>query len=154
MSRWLTPFMLLICCALCPPPAGAEQVFQVNPRLLDNQWEAGWIACPGVSRRDYGVFHFRKTLSLMARPERFIVHASADNRYKLYVNGVLAGEGPSRGDLRHWRFESYDLASLLREGENVIAAVVWNFGEYAPYAQMTSETGFLLQGDTGAESAR
>ncbi len=124
----------------------------VNPRLLENQWDASWIACPDVPRKDYGVFHFRKTFALGKQPDKFVVHASADNRYKLYVNGVWAGEGPARGDLRHWRFESYDIAALLREGENVLAAVVWNFGEHVPYAQITSETGFLLQGDTDAES--
>ena len=33
----------------------------------------------------------------------------------------------------------------------MLAAVVWNFGENAPEAQITIETGFLLQGDTEAE---
>ena len=32
-----------------------------------------------------------------------------------------------------------------------IAAVVWNFGEHAPEAQITLETGFLLQGDSDLE---
>ncbi|HEU0141857.1 MAG TPA: alpha-L-rhamnosidase C-terminal domain-containing protein, partial [Bryobacteraceae bacterium] len=36
-------------------------------------------------------------------------------------------------------------------GRNVLAAVVWNFGEHAPQAQVTNETGFLLQGDTERE---
>jgi hypothetical protein len=32
-----------------------------------------------------------------------------------------------------------------------MAAVVWNFGELAPVAQMSNRTGFLMQGDTEAE---
>ena len=100
MTRSQLPCILLLCCALGLSNLAAEQKLAISPRLLANQWEASWIACPGVSRRDYGVFHFRKTISLSSKPARFIVHASADNRYKLYVNGVLAGEGPSRGDLR------------------------------------------------------
>ena len=33
----------------------------------------------------------------------------------------------------------------------MLAAVVWNFGEDAPEAQISLETGFLLQGDGPAE---
>jgi hypothetical protein len=68
------------------------------------------------------------------------------------VNGKYVAEGPARGDLFHWRFETVDLAPFLTSGNNVIAAIVWNFGEMSPVAQMTSRTGFLLQGDTEAEA--
>ena len=50
-----------------------------------------------------------------------------------------------------WRYETVDIAPLLRTDNNVIPAVVWNFGQWAPEAQMTNRTGFLLQGDTVAE---
>lgn len=147
------PFLCLLITAQMFCNSNANYISPpINPRLLENQWDASWVACPEVSRKDYGVFHFRKTISLESQPDNFVIHVSADNRYKLYVNGVQTGEGPARGDLLHWRFESYDIASLLSEGENVLAAVVWNFGEHVPYAQITSETGFLLQGDTDAES--
>ncbi len=153
MLRWISLLSLLICLTVVPGFTRQASIGPgVNPRLLENQWDASWIACPDVLRKQYGVFHFRKTISLERKPEEFVVHASADNRYKLYVNGVRVGEGPSRGDLGHWRFESYDISDLLAGGENVLAAVVWNFGEYVPYAQITSETGFVLQGDTDAES--
>ena len=56
--------------------------------------------------------------------------------------------GPARGDSLHWRFETLDLASFLHAGKNVVAAVAWNFAEMSPVAQMSSCTGFLLQGDT------
>ncbi|MBW7998000.1 MAG: Bacterial alpha-L-rhamnosidase [Candidatus Glassbacteria bacterium] len=125
----------------------------VNLVLLSEQWDASWISAPGADPKGFGVYHFRKSLRLAGRPEKFVVHVSADNRYKLYVNGVETGSGPSRGDLWHWRFETYDLAPLLGEGVNQIAAVVWNFGKHVPYAQMTWETGFLMQGDSDAESS-
>jgi alpha-L-rhamnosidase len=41
---------------------------------------------------------------------------------------------------------------LLHAGRNVMAAVVWNYSTDAPMAQVTHETGFLLQGDTAAEA--
>ncbi|MFC1613703.1 family 78 glycoside hydrolase catalytic domain [Gemmatimonadota bacterium] len=86
------------------------------------------------------------------KPSEFIIHVSADNRYKLFVNGEQAGDGPARGDLDHWRFETYDLAPYLQEGDNLLAAVVWNFGEHLPWAQMTHSTAFLVQGNSTAES--
>jgi alpha-L-rhamnosidase len=40
---------------------------------------------------------------------------------------------------------------LLAAGKNVLAAVVWNFGGLAPEAQVTLQTGFVLQGGTEAQ---
>ena len=79
---------------------------------LRQLWTAHWIAVPHAPRTEYGVYHFRKTIELAARPERFVVNVSADNRYQLFVNGQRAGWGPARGDLFHWRYETVDLAGL------------------------------------------
>jgi hypothetical protein len=78
---------------------------------------------------------------------------SADNRFIFFVNGVRVGDGPARGDLDHWRYETYDIAPLLRAGGNVLGAVVWNYGALAPVAQLSDRTGFLVKGDSPAESA-
>jgi len=115
-------------------------------------WAAQWISHPTAPLREPGVFHFRKIVSLPAQPSRFIVHVSADNRFLLHVNGNRVGEGPARGDLSHWRYETFDLAAFLRQGDNVIAATVWQFGEYAPIAQISDRLAFLLEGDTKSES--
>jgi hypothetical protein len=48
----------------------------------------------GDTGTSYGVFYFRKNIDLAAKPAMFIVHVSADNRYKLYVNGTLVSLGP------------------------------------------------------------
>lgn len=114
-------------------------------------WTAQWIACPAAPARDAGVFHFRKALRLEKVPTHFVVHVSADNQFLLYVNQQRVGNGPARGDLAHWRFETYDLAPFLRAGTNVVAATVWNFGDRAAIAQMSNQTGFVLQGDAAAE---
>lgn len=123
------------------------QEIVINNKYIDGFWEANWITHPSSPSREYGVYHFRKSLELSAKPASFVVHVSADNRYKLYVNGTEVGLGPARGDLEHWRFETYDLAPFLKTGENVIAAVVWNFGDLAPVAQITQQTAFILQGN-------
>ena len=129
----------------------AQATPPLDTRLEGSQWPAKWIACPGAPERDAGVYYFRKEITLAAVPGHFWVHVSADNRFLLHVNGAYAGEGPARGDLFHWRFETIDLAPLLHPGKNVLASVVWNFGSMSPVAQMSSRTGFLLQGDSPAE---
>ena len=108
-------------------------------------WTARWISVPGAPAFDYGVYHFRRAFELGERPATFLVHVTADNRYQLFVNGERVSWGPARGDLYHWRYETVDLAPHLRAGRNVLAAVVWNFGVHAPQAQVTHQTGFLLQ---------
>ncbi len=122
-----------------------------NPELLTRAWSAHWISVPGESPFDYGVYHFRRTFDLASAPSAFLIHVTADNRYKLYVNGELVSLGPARGDLHHWRYESVDITHYLKAGKNVLAAVVWNFGELAPEAQITNQTGLLVQGDGPAE---
>ncbi len=131
--------------------ASAQNAKPLNPALIAGKWHAHWIACPDAPQKDVGVFYFRKELDLSSAPAHFWVHVSADNRFLLHVNGQYAGEGPSRGDLFHWRFETIDLAPMLHAGKNILAATVWNFGTRAPIAQMTNQTGFMLQGDTAAE---
>ena len=117
------------------------------------RWTASWISCPDAPVRDPAVFHFRKLLTLENAPAHFIVRVSADNQFLLYINQHRVGTGPARGDLAHWRFETYDLAPFLRSGNNVLAATVWNFGVHSALAQMSDRTGFLLQGDSATEQA-
>ncbi len=130
----------------------AEEI-RINPALLQKRWDAQWIACPGKPLQEFGVYHFRKIITLPSRPAKFVIHVSGDNRYELYINGSRVLSGPARGDLNHWRFESLDISPFLREGKNQLASVVWNYAELAPMAQMKSQTGFLLQGDNSDESS-
>ncbi len=146
----IRPVVLAVLCFFSIRMFAQEQK-PLNPALVAAKWHAAWIACPDAPQKDEGVYFFRKEITLPAKPEHFWVHVSADNRFLLHVNGQYAGEGPARGDLFHWRFETMDLAPMLHAGKNVIAATVWNFGTRAPVAQMSNRTGFMLQGDASAE---
>lgn len=114
-------------------------------------WEAKWLVHPTASARQYGVYHFRKTISLPQKPGTFIVHVSADNRYRLFVNGKSVAMGPARSDPQHWNYETIDLAPFLKTGSNTLAAQVWQMGESAPVSQMSYQLGFVMQGDGEAE---
>jgi hypothetical protein len=111
---------------------------------LDQVWPARWIMPRDAPAKEYAVHHFRKTFELDEIPDTLIVHTSGDNRYQLFVNEQMVTWGPLRGDLRHWYYESTDIASYLKPGKNVIAAVVLNYGSHPPDAQLSVQTGFLL----------
>jgi alpha-L-rhamnosidase len=114
-------------------------------------WIAQWITAPDAPQRDESVLHFRKIMELAQLPQHFVVNVSADNQYILYINQQRAGSGPSRSDLHHWRYETYDIAPMLHEGKNVLGATVWNFGTHSALAQMSDRIGFLLHGASDAE---
>lgn len=137
-------FCLLLSFAVAAQP--------IDSAILQKRWSASWIAVPNESADGYGVYLFRKAVELNSKPSTFIIHVSADNRYKLFVNEKLVSLGPARGDLSHWNFETVDIAPYLKAGKNILAAQVWNEGEWKPEAQISFRTGFILQGGTTNES--
>lgn len=141
----LLPFFLLLFII-----APARQL-PINPALLKDHWPASWITCPDVPLRGYGIYHFRKIVELPQKPAQFIVHVTADNRYRLFVNGTPVCNGPARGDLYNWYFETVDIGPYLKAGANSIAALVWNMGEEAAVAQISNQTAFVLQGNSDNE---
>ena len=136
---------------LLPLGLQGQDEAKVNPELLNRRWNSYWISYPNASITDYGIFHFRKTFNLKEKPEEFVINISADNRYKLFVNGIEVCNGPARGDLANWRFETIDIANYLKAGKNILAAVVWNFGLTRPYSQITYKTAFIVQGNSTSE---
>lgn len=110
-------------------------------------WTASWITMPFDPGTEYGVYYYRKSIQLDNKPTTYIVHVSADNRYKLYVNGTLVSLGPARGDTYFWNYETVDLAPYLNKGKNTVAALVWNEAQFRPEAQISVRTGFIMQGN-------
>ncbi|WP_347159389.1 alpha-L-rhamnosidase C-terminal domain-containing protein [Pontibacter chitinilyticus] len=145
-------FILLLIVTMLPFAAFAQLPASGLPAALTTApWSAQWIAVTDAPPKAYGVYHFRKSIELPAKPATFQVHVSGDNRYRLYVNGQQVCFGPARGDVYHWNFETVDLAPFLKPGKNTLAAVVWNYGDEMPVAQMSYRTGFILQGNGPAE---
>ncbi|HTQ28300.1 MAG TPA: alpha-L-rhamnosidase N-terminal domain-containing protein, partial [Puia sp.] len=150
MQSKKTLALFLLCQALTGLVSAQSAV--INPRWQHGYWTARWIADPGSTGNEFGVYHLRKSFTLPDKPASFVVHVSADNRYRLYVNGRSVSTGPARSDLANWNFETVDIASFLQKGDNVVAATVWNFATYRPYAQISFQTAFILQGDGAPES--
>lgn len=153
MMRNIITILLLVLLVYVSTAQSVQLVpsHKINPELLTNHWKAQWISHPTESVLDYGVFHFRKSFDIATVPSEFIIHVTADNRYRLFVNGKAVCFGPARGDLAHWYYESIDIAPFLHPGKNLLAAVVWNFGEEKPWAQFTLKTALIVQGNSAAE---
>ncbi|KRA67075.1 hypothetical protein ASD89_02310 [Caulobacter sp. Root656] len=116
--------------------------------------ESPWITHPAAPKADVEAapiaLQFRREVTLKAAPKTALVRVSADNRFVLFVNGRRVGAGPARGDLKHWRYERFDLAPYLKPGLNVLAARVWNDASMAPLAQVSARTGFSMTPETSA----
>lgn len=109
---------------------------------MPSVWTAKWISYVYDPQEDLGVFEFQRVFQ-SKKGGPVAIRISADQRYKLYLNGKLVGFGPQRGDLQHWFYESYDLETQV--GENELVAVVWNFGYLSPMAQISARTAFVCE---------
>ncbi|WP_346238359.1 alpha-L-rhamnosidase N-terminal domain-containing protein [Niabella insulamsoli] len=111
-------------------------------------WKAQWISTAHISGdgKDYGVYYFRKAVQLDQQPASFVVYVSADNGYKLFVNGQMVSVGPAKGSFYNWNYETLDLAPFMKKGHNSVAAMVWNEANNRPEWQLSLRTAFIVQG--------
>lgn len=151
MRDSVSAFSIAVALFLVSAVGAAQTANQSDPP--NRSWHASWVTHPTAPLREPLVLHFRRFLDLTHVPASYVVRVSADNRFILYVNGQRVGDGPARGDLTHWRYEIYDLAHYLNKGRNLITATVWNWGVFAPIAQMSDRTAFLLESETTRSDA-
>ena len=78
----LRQFSLLICLLI----STAIYSQTINSSTSPQKWSAFWITTPDAPAKNYGVYYFRKKISLSEKPGNFVVHVSGDNRYALMVN--------------------------------------------------------------------
>lgn len=130
----------------------------ISPDTAPFSGDAKWIwtregigSRPAFSHDNYRVRFFRRPFSAKGEA-RLTLHVSADSRYVLWLNGELIGRGPTRGDVAHHFYDTYDLSPHLREGPNLLAAMVVYCGDVlptyhttgAPCGLMTAAPGFIL----------
>ena len=94
--------------------------------------DAWWICVPSkeyhrlqrYDRKQIEDAFFVLSLTISNIPSEAIVHVSAVNRYRLYVNGKPVSFGPRKGDIYSYYYETLDISPFLTHGSNVIAAYV------------------------------
>ena len=70
-----------------------------------------------------GDCYFRKRINLNSKVKAGWLRITGDNRYSLYINGNFVGS-----DDKWENMETFDVSSILKEGDNVIAVHVTNYG--------------------------
>ncbi|OAM90834.1 alpha-L-rhamnosidase N-terminal domain-containing protein [Termitidicoccus mucosus] len=88
---------------------------------------------------------FRKTFDLKTKPRDAILYITADQSYRLYINGEYIARGPARGFQSHWPYDEINVSRHLRKGRNLIAVRAHNPG--------TGNFQYVFQGRAGLLAA-
>ena len=95
---------------------------------------------------------FAREFTLDALPTEAAVRLFAYTRYRLYINGVYCGRGPSRFQNQRPEYDTRDVRHALRTGRNLIAVLVHRD---APTGRiMRHEPGFAAYIDWSNEAKR
>lgn len=81
-------------------------------------------------RKDLKNIHtlFRKKLKIEAGTKRVRMDISADDYYKLYINGQYVTQGPANSYAFCYYYNQIDITDYLQEGENILAVHVYYQG--------------------------
>ena len=103
--------------AFCCAAFGVSDV----PQYFEN---AQWVA-PAPYGSSYEIVNsyniYRRAFALDSVPKSVPMCVSADQNYRLYINGVFVCSGPARGFYWEQPFDELDVAKFLKKGRNVIA---------------------------------
>ena len=102
------------------------------PQALKNAY---WV-WPSRKNMVSGSFHdivntyakFRQKFKLASVPKTAPLYISADQCYRLYINGKFVASGPARGYQHSQPFDEIDVAKYLNKGENLIAVRAYTAG--------------------------
>jgi len=113
-------------------------------------WTAKWIWQATSGANTYAAF--RKTFSLSSKPEKAVASIAAESKYWLWVNEelVVYDGGPKRGPTPYdTYYENVDLAEYLKQGENLIVALVAYNGRSGNSSVDPGQAGFLFEMNAG-----
>lgn len=71
--------------------------------------------------------HFRKCFKAFSR-KSYKMFISADDYYKLYINGEFVCQGPASSGASEYYYNTVDITPYMKEGENLIAVHVYYQG--------------------------
>ncbi len=95
-----------------------SEFFELAPRNVFHK-ELEYVDLPCDEHRNRHIL-FRKKFNIEKVSEAKI-YISADDYYKLYINGVFAGQGPAPSYHFQYNYNEIDISDYLKPGENVIA---------------------------------
>lgn len=116
--------------------------------FVNDDWKANWIWLPESKKNTWVCF--RKNLILDKVPSKTNVKIAVDSKYWLWINGkqVVFEGGLNRGpDSESGYYDVLDIQPYLTEGKNVIAVLVWYWGNAGRNNVDSGEGGFIFQGE-------
>jgi len=99
-----------------------------------------------------GYARFRKGVPLDSVPRKAIAYVTADQCYRLRVNGKMVCRGPARGYQHSWPVDEVDLAPFLRKGRNLITVRAYNAGHGTFGYRTEGFAGFLFAARIGRQT--
>ena len=98
---------------ICPENISTVMPLNVFHRQLDKK------EINGVQPRNLHILYRKKFV--LKRTEHTTIYITADDYYKLYINGRFVCQGPSPGYHFHYYYNVVDISDYVEPGENVIA---------------------------------
>ena len=106
-------------------------------------------------------FYFKKNINIDDK-QGVKIRITADDYYKLYINGNFVGQGPAQGYYFNYYWNEYDISSFLKDGENEILVhcyyqglinryYVSGDGRLGMIAEIYSDKGVICTTDTSWE---
>ena len=129
----------------------------IETGLMDrSDWKAKLVGGPAQPKEEAKTpFRLRKTFTLSSIPKKARIYATAHGVYELEVNGQHVGDqvlAPGWTSYHHYlNFQTYDVTSLLKQGENTIGVHVaagWfagRLGRPGKYDNFGDRLGFMGQ---------
>ncbi|WP_082423131.1 alpha-L-rhamnosidase-related protein [Paenibacillus dakarensis] len=96
--------------------------------MIKESWKAKWIWASGYSSDNNVYVEARKAFEVTLPVTSAVARISANQSYKLFINGIEVGRGPAPSDLLWMTFDTYDISGYLNDGTNVVAVTAHNFG--------------------------
>lgn len=104
-----------------------EEIASLKPiNLLHKESEKREIELPEELKNIHMLV--RRKFNISNTPEKIRLRITADDYYKLYINGKFVGQGPAQGYPFCYYWNEYDVTKYINEGENEIFADVYYQG--------------------------
>lgn len=104
----------------------------------------------GAVRRNDGVnrwYLFRRCFELPSAPNDASLKVTVDGRYQLFINGNFVGRGPCRSSPAFQRYDSHNVATVVRPGRNVAAMLVHVYGTDMAWYEAANDVWQTIHGD-------
>lgn len=122
--------------------------------LCNGLEEAFWLWPEGELYLNNCYVQFRYDFTLNEIPETAVLNITADQSYRLWVNGHYVCRGPARGYQSHWPYDSPDVRSCLRNGHNFLSIEAYNPGIHTFQYHHCGYAGMLCAADWGEVKIR